>query len=147
MESARKLVSTLPRPLLHYFTKFPPVTASSTTTTVAAAAVKNPFIGSKSTKTGKWHEPCYSTRRAQQIYKMALDYNLSHLLPERQPHKAGTKETATMKGLVRWKGTKAERTFDDRKEAIQVKLQEAKDVMRGRRKARARKVRAADRMR
>ena len=78
---------------------------------------------------------------------MATDFNVAHLLPERVAHKEGTKSRVPMKGLIRWKGTKSERTFDERKEAIQVKLAEAKDVMKARRKAKARKIKAASKLR
>lgn len=86
---------------------------------------------------------------------MAREFGVESMLPARSLHKrpavgeAGEPgmERSVMKGLVRWKGTKSERTFGDRKEAIQLKLADAKDVMRGRRRAKKNKLRVAAKLR
>ena len=136
---AVKLVSTLPRPLLNFFKRHPPASATQWMPQTIPGSIKppprNPFHPTKNTVTGKYNEPIYSVRRQTDLTKLAKDHGLEHLLPRRVDHKEKVHATANspMRGLVRWKGTKMERTRSMRRDTIQVKLKAAKEVVRKRR--------------
>lgn len=137
--SSKELVSRLPRPLLTFFAKFPPASAESWAGPAGAAkntgqqiaskslgVRRNPFIPSKNMKTFKYQEPTYSIRNQTNLVNLAAKYNLSHLLPPRVPHKEKEGEKKVMRGMIKWKGTKSERTKEARMGAVQTKLKEAK---------------------
>lgn len=133
IESSRKLVSTLPRQLLSFFERHPPASASSWMPAAGTAKrpPKNPFRPTKNTYTLRYQEPRYSIRRQTDLYNLAQQYNVQHLLPPRVPHKEA-KTGSVMKTLKKWKGTKMERTRDARIAAIKVKTAAARTVVKAR---------------
>ncbi|ORY87589.1 hypothetical protein BCR37DRAFT_1659 [Protomyces lactucae-debilis] len=174
---ARQAVARLPRPLLNFFKAHPPAsstswsskpsadkitqTASTESASPAARPRANPFQPSKNTYTLRFNEPRYSIRRQQDLLKLAQQYQIAHLLPETMKQariaKAlaksktldveGNKVKTPMRGLVKWKGTKMERTRHERRETIQAKLATARSMLKARKArtkvkhAKARKVR------
>ncbi|BFZ53242.1 hypothetical protein PYCC9005_000265 [Savitreella phatthalungensis] len=127
----RSLVASLPRSLLNFFRRYPPSTA----------VVSNPFLPTHDATTGKYHKPRYSARRQNGLYKSAYEWNLHDYLPAGSyPKELATTSLpkAPMKGTQRWKGTKAERTFDERTELIEDKFIRASRAM-SRRKAQRRR--------
>ncbi|CCG84922.1 protein of unknown function [Taphrina deformans PYCC 5710] len=148
--ATRQVVSTLPRQLLTFFKKHPPASATSWLPTpppqvpdVNPASdtastpprfpkrIQNPFLPSKNKITSKYNEPRYSVRRQTDLYNLATQFQIQHLLPPRVDHKEG-KVGKVMKGLTQWKGTKMERTRDARVAAIKTKTALAKKVVRTR---------------
>lgn len=131
--SSRQTVASLPRQLLSFFKKHPPATASSWLPTPATGErpPKNPFRPTKNTYTLRFEEPRYSIRRQSDLFNLAEQYNVQHLLPPRVPHKEA-KVGAVMKGLRQWKGTKMERTRDARIAEIKAKTAVAKGVVKAR---------------
>lgn len=131
--SSRQIVSGLPRQLLSFFRKHPPASSSSWLPAAVPGTrpPKNPFRPSKNTYTLKYEEPRYSIRRQTNLFNLAEQYHLAHLLPPRVPHKE-SKVGAVMKGLRQWKGTKMERTRDARIATINAKTAVAKKVVRAR---------------
>lgn len=130
---ARQLVNALPRPLLNFFKKHPPASQTQWAPITGSTdkSPRNPFHPHKNTTTLKFNEPRYSVRRQTDLVKMAREYGLDHLLPPRVDHKENLhpKADTPMKGLIRWKGTKMERTRDARRAAIQMKLKAARIVV------------------
>lgn len=131
--SSRQIVSGLPRQLISFFKKHPPASASSwlPATAPGTRPPKNPFRPSKNTYTLKFEEPRYSIRRQTNLFNLAEQFQIAHLLPPRVPHKEG-KVGNVMKGLRQWKGTKMERTRDARIATIKAKTEVAKKVVRAR---------------
>lgn len=138
LEPSQKLVSTLPRQLLSFFKRHPPASAESwmPDPRTVKKIPQNPFRGTKNTYTLRYQEPRYSIRRQTDLYNLAGQYGVQHLLPPRAPHKE-TKVGPVMKTLTKWKGTKSERTKDARAADIKEKTAAARVIVKAR-KARTR---------
>jgi hypothetical protein len=77
---------------------------------------------------------------------MARQYQIAHLLPETMKQARAAKALAKskmrdaegnaiktpMRGLIKWKGTKMERTRLERRETIQAKLSKARSMVKAR---------------
>lgn len=88
---------SLPRLLSGFLRQFPSIKNSN------SPELPNPFKPIKDKITGKWRNPLYSLRQQAVLKKQARVFGYEEYLP---PSPTVIKP---MRGILRWKGTKAER--------------------------------------
>lgn len=125
----------LPFKLQRFFTRYPPspfkTYAEETTSTLAEDA--NPFLYNRHPVTKKVHDPIYSMRRQSDLYKLAFKYGVADLLPNLNGNKKFFTEKyeskPALRGVLRPKGHKWERTMDQRKQKIKDAVANADDLI------------------
>ncbi|KAK9477732.1 hypothetical protein V1514DRAFT_343546 [Lipomyces japonicus] len=120
-----EVFAKLPPVLSKFFQQYPPTPLVKYARKPISfkAGNMNPFLMSINKATKKYREPIFSLRKQSEIYKAALEFGLESLLPTMNK-KFGLEKFRTkkpMKGVVRFKGSKDERTA----EARRVKREEA----------------------
>ncbi|ODV90762.1 hypothetical protein CANCADRAFT_2490 [Tortispora caseinolytica NRRL Y-17796] len=130
------LLQRLPKQLYNFFVKYPPRTIKNPPYSVKPGVScfseeMNPFLPSKHPESGHWRAPVYSRRRQVQLYRLAEKFNMADLLPLRKdgvPVIPSERVNRPMKGLLRFKGNKAERAREDRQKKIEEGLQRTKEI-------------------
>ncbi|GME98745.1 hypothetical protein B5S28_g5232 [[Candida] boidinii] len=133
--TASEAFKKLPIRLQTFFTKYPPKPFKqySDKPTLTNSEDANPFLRNKHPITGKTHSSIYSLRRQSDLYKLAFKFGVSDLLPNLQNDKKFFQDKydnkPTLKGVLRPKGHKWERTFDDRKQKLSDALEKVDDIL------------------
>jgi len=122
-----KTFKTLPQQLQYFFQRFPPNLSPLASHKYPPGS--NPFKSSFNPATKKWNEPIYSLRRQSDLCKLAVRYNVADLLPAMRRDQV---EKKVMKGTIKWKGRKAARTRDARKERVEKALVGQQSTIRSR---------------
>ncbi|CCH43457.1 54S ribosomal protein L25, mitochondrial [Wickerhamomyces ciferrii] len=126
---------TLPGKLKRFFERYPPRPfkeyASKSTLTNAPDA--NPFIANKHPVTQRYHTSKYSMRRQSDLWKLAYRFGIQDYLPPLQNGKKFYQEKydsrPIMKGVLRPKGHKYERTAAERIAAREEAISKIDDVI------------------
>ncbi|ODV86892.1 hypothetical protein CANARDRAFT_27255 [[Candida] arabinofermentans NRRL YB-2248] len=133
--TAKQAFEKLPSKLQRFFTRYPPAPFReyASKQTLHNAPDANPFIPNKHAVTGAVQDSVYSLRRQSDLYKLAYKYGIADLMPTlRNDKKLFTEKyetKPTLKGVLRPKGHKWERTYDERQKQIQDALANADNLL------------------
>ncbi|KAK9360098.1 hypothetical protein V1504DRAFT_455969 [Lipomyces starkeyi] len=132
-QSALEIFKQLPPVLARFFKTYPPVPIKqyASKPTLTTAPDRNPFLIAYHPVTKKAHEPKISLRRQSDLYKLAKLFGLEKTLPP-MTKKFGIQKMVSkksMKGVVRPKLHKHERTAEERREKREKAIAEADELI------------------
>ncbi|CDR41532.1 CYFA0S07e03224g1_1 [Cyberlindnera fabianii] len=125
------LFERLPETLQRFFERYPPAPFKqyATKPTLTTAEDANPFLANKHPVTQKYHQPKYSLRRQSELWKLAHHFGVADCLPQLQGDKSFYQEkydaNEFMRGQLRPKGHKYDKTKQQRRDKIQAAVEQA----------------------
>ncbi|GMG30094.1 unnamed protein product [Ambrosiozyma monospora] len=133
--SSQQAFKKLPTKLQNFFTRYPPAPFKqyATKPTLTTAEDANPFLPNIHPVTNKLQEPIYSLRRQSDLFKLAYKFGIADLMPSLRNNKKFFQEKydskPVLRGVLRPKGHKWERTYAARKQKVADALAKVDDVL------------------
>ncbi|QPG75355.1 hypothetical protein FOA43_002708 [Brettanomyces nanus] len=133
--NAQQAFKKLPMKLQNFFTRYPPspIRSYANKPTLTNAPDANPFLSNIHPVTKTFHDPIYSLRRQSELYKLAYKFGIVDLMPSLANGKKLFAEKyeskPVLRGVLRPKGHKWERTYDDRMKRLEEGMAKADDVL------------------
>lgn len=131
--TTKEAFAKLPAKLHRFFLKYPPrpfKTYSEKPSTIDDPSM-NPFLPNKNPVTGRWQEPKYSLRRSSDLFKLSYKFGISDLIPPlpKEFYQDKYDNKNFMRGMLRFKKHKWERTMEDRVEARTKAIKDMDDII------------------